>query len=391
MFEESDGSNAGSKQATCKVCGDKSSGFHYGVTACEGCKGFFRRSIQKQMEYRCLRDGNCNVLRTSRNRCQYCRFKSCIAAGMSPIRYGKNSKRKATENKNESVQTAKDATKTESSEIEDHRNDDLKSFINAIREAHEACCSYCFSDWKRLKPRMVNHPNNGSESVLRHLLWHSFNEAVFEDLGRFIEFTKRIPGFSNTSRKDQLLLVKISFFEVWTIWAYRAMSSVSKTLRFAHGLTFTQEQLSIVFESSMVSDMFELSRTFKTFRLSECLVGLYCAVLLFTQDIVPQLERPQAILILREKVIQALKLQLSIERPEDPDLFRSLLVKRDVLQSIASRQRATLEWYRAHKDVIRLPEIFTDLYDFRSTKEEPEPSTSGATSQQEVVTHEMKI
>lgn len=118
------------------MCGDKASGYHYGVTSCEGCKvsivqyifcfisytsnlrcsdhrtylidsvqliicvqynshlsfscvlreclqGFFRRSIQKQIEYRCLRDGKCLVIRLNRNRCQFCRFKKCLAVGMS--------------------------------------------------------------------------------------------------------------------------------------------------------------------------------------------------------------------------------------------------------------------------------------------------------------------
>lgn len=46
-------------------------------------QGFFRRSIQKQIEYRCLRDGKCLVIRLNRNRCQYCRFKKCISVGMS--------------------------------------------------------------------------------------------------------------------------------------------------------------------------------------------------------------------------------------------------------------------------------------------------------------------
>lgn len=46
-------------------------------------QGFFRRSIQKRMEYRCLRDGACPIYKQNRNRCQACRFKKCIAVGMS--------------------------------------------------------------------------------------------------------------------------------------------------------------------------------------------------------------------------------------------------------------------------------------------------------------------
>lgn len=99
----------------CKVCGDVASGFHYGVHACEGCKvrpvevedlgrrytgssaltkmftlavpvfqGFFRRSIQQNIQYkRCLKNENCSIVRINRNRCQQCRFKKCLSVGMS--------------------------------------------------------------------------------------------------------------------------------------------------------------------------------------------------------------------------------------------------------------------------------------------------------------------
>ncbi|XP_018596063.2 nuclear receptor subfamily 1 group D member 2a [Scleropages formosus] len=80
----------------CKVCGDVASGFHYGVHACEGCKGFFRRSIQQNIQYkRCLRNENCPIMRINRNRCQQCRFKKCLLVGMSrdAVRFGRIPKR----------------------------------------------------------------------------------------------------------------------------------------------------------------------------------------------------------------------------------------------------------------------------------------------------------
>ncbi|XP_051527891.1 nuclear receptor subfamily 1 group D member 2-like isoform X1 [Myxocyprinus asiaticus] len=80
----------------CKVCGDMASGFHYGVHACEGCKGFFRRSIQQNIQYKkCLKNESCPIMRINRNRCQQCRFKKCLLVGMSrdAVRFGRIPKR----------------------------------------------------------------------------------------------------------------------------------------------------------------------------------------------------------------------------------------------------------------------------------------------------------
>nr|ASL70516.1 nuclear receptor [Brachionus rotundiformis] len=83
----------------CVVCGDKSSGYHYGVSSCEGCKGFFRRSVQKNMQYTCQKDKDCVINRVTRNRCQYCRFTKCFTVGMSKeaVRNDRN-KKKPVEN-----------------------------------------------------------------------------------------------------------------------------------------------------------------------------------------------------------------------------------------------------------------------------------------------------
>ncbi|TSK13134.1 Nuclear receptor subfamily 2 group C member 1 [Bagarius yarrelli] len=66
----------------CVVCGDKASGRHYGAVSCEGCKGFFKRSIRKNLVYTCRGSGECVINKHHRNRCQYCRLQRCMALGM---------------------------------------------------------------------------------------------------------------------------------------------------------------------------------------------------------------------------------------------------------------------------------------------------------------------
>ncbi|XP_060038347.1 nuclear receptor subfamily 2 group F member 6 [Erinaceus europaeus] len=69
-------------QVDCGVCGDKSSGKHYGVFTCEGCKSFFKRSIRRNLSYTCRSNRDCQIDQHHRNQCQYCRLKKCFRVGM---------------------------------------------------------------------------------------------------------------------------------------------------------------------------------------------------------------------------------------------------------------------------------------------------------------------
>ena len=69
----------------CVICGDKATYIHYGVRTCEGCKGFFKRSVQKNAVYVCVADENCIIDKKRKKRrvfCQYCRYQKCMLLGM---------------------------------------------------------------------------------------------------------------------------------------------------------------------------------------------------------------------------------------------------------------------------------------------------------------------
>ncbi|XP_066063082.1 nuclear receptor subfamily 1 group I member 3 isoform X7 [Chamaea fasciata] len=66
----------------CAVCGDRASGYHFHVMSCEGCKGFFRRSIIKGVRFTCPLARRCPVTKAKRRQCQACRLQKCLDVGM---------------------------------------------------------------------------------------------------------------------------------------------------------------------------------------------------------------------------------------------------------------------------------------------------------------------
>ncbi|CAI5447719.1 unnamed protein product [Caenorhabditis angaria] len=72
----------------CRVCQDHSSGKHYGIFSCDGCAGFFKRSIRRHRQYVCknkggFEEGRCLVDKTHRNQCRACRLRKCLEIGMN--------------------------------------------------------------------------------------------------------------------------------------------------------------------------------------------------------------------------------------------------------------------------------------------------------------------
>lgn len=90
--------------------------------SCEGCKGFFKRTVRKDLSYACREEKSCIIDKRQRNRCQYCRYQKCLAMGM----------------KREAVQEERQRTKErDQSEVESTSNLHADMPIDRILEAEK--------------------------------------------------------------------------------------------------------------------------------------------------------------------------------------------------------------------------------------------------------------
>ncbi|CAG2110273.1 unnamed protein product, partial [Medioppia subpectinata] len=78
------GSESTHEQSLCAVCGDTAFGNHYNAITCQGCKGFFKRSVTNNAIYKCEFKNNCIIDLYTRRKCRHCRHKRCLSSGMDP-------------------------------------------------------------------------------------------------------------------------------------------------------------------------------------------------------------------------------------------------------------------------------------------------------------------
>ncbi|XP_044750697.1 ecdysone-induced protein 78C isoform X2 [Coccinella septempunctata] len=358
----------------CKVCGDKASGYHYGVTSCEGCKGFFRRSIQKQIEYRCLRDGKCLVIRLNRNRCQYCRFKKCLAVGMSrdSVRYGRVPKRSRERSIEENSRVTTSDEADQSSRDVDAGPSQYHNLFLTISQAHMTNCVYTDEHIQNLIenplvfPPSIPEENGAASSTAESIdkqrcwLWQHTASRITPSIQRLVEFAKRVPGFTELQQDDQLILLKLGFLEIW--FCHVAKMTTETSFMFEDGLKLSKQQLEIMYDVDFVNAFLEFTRTFNGLHVSDEEIGLFSAVILFTPDRFG-INDKKKIESLQDKLIQAMKFQVVRKFPEDTKIYMGLVSKMNDLRVLAAKFFVHLEWLQENWTRVTLPPLFAEIFD----------------------------
>lgn len=321
------------------------------------------------------------VIRLNRNRCQYCRFKKCLAVGMSrdSVRYGRVPKRsRSTEDQRVTTSGSDSSTSTEIQANAESRQLAIYDIILTISQAHHAHSEYTEDKVKTLAKKPVSllpsmdtiNLQNTAESLESQRLACFSNLAVLitPSIQKVVEFAKRVPGFPEIAQDNQLILIKAGFFEIWLTRISRMFSLTDRTLVFADGSIIAQEHLEIIYSPDFVKAMFEYAHTFSQLSLNDTEIGLLTGIILATSDRAG-LNDPQAVEKIQDRLIEALKLQMSRNHTLEPQLFANVLMKLPELRSLGSHHNEHIQWFRSHWARLKLPPLFAEIYDIIKNEE----------------------
>ena len=207
MSQSSDGDSGnfkdgelGGEELQCVVCGDKSSGKHYGQVTCEGCKSFFKRSVRRNLTYQCRGNKNCPIDQHHRNQCQHCRLKKCYKMGM----------------RKEAVQPGRIPPHQSlmgfgfsSSDPLSAPSGYLSSYISMLLRAEPYTTRYGVQ---------MQHNMNGIDNICEMAARLMFSS---------VEWARGIPGFPELAVTDQVALLRLVWSELFVLNAAQCSMPLS--------------------------------------------------------------------------------------------------------------------------------------------------------------------
>ncbi|PWA32982.1 hypothetical protein CCH79_00016897 [Gambusia affinis] len=226
----------------CVVCGDKASGYHYNALTCEGCKGFFRRSVTKKAVYHCKSGGGCEMDMYMRRKCQDCRLRKCRAVGMlaecllTEVQCQSKRLRKGGKNRGQEAEESADGRRVSSTCRFPAQTQpatltrEQKHIVDRMVEAHRQFRDQDSSSYMTSCP-----PGEAVCSCRCHV------QQVFEwqcglegdglvdvpspQLQRLLQFARTVPGFDLLDFSDQMSLLSVSSLEVMFLLSAQQFSN----------------------------------------------------------------------------------------------------------------------------------------------------------------------
>ncbi|CAF0830154.1 unnamed protein product [Didymodactylos carnosus] len=327
----------------CAVCGDNAACQHYGVRTCEGCKGFFKRTVQKNAKYVCLADKNCPVDKRRRNRCQYCRYQTCIAVGMDK----------------EVVRT--DALKGRRGRLPskpkspNHRLQPNSFQTQFCRFYNDSTPNATGLDFSKLNYRTVTNKENICEE----------KTIVYDGLTRSCEiiktWTDKLCLFYSINPSERDRLYSNALLELIVLRTATRIQDNDRII-LCSGVVFHKSQLNCLL-SDVAHQLYEFSSSLKNYKLDSIINASLATALLLdpnNHDYLYDTPLSTSITDLHQKVLDSFKEYLK-QLHEDPLVYTHLLDKLNNVKRIAHNLRKRLLLYKQSAGLIHNVHTLLDM------------------------------
>ncbi|XP_065078130.1 hepatocyte nuclear factor 4-gamma isoform X2 [Ochlerotatus camptorhynchus] len=299
----------------CTICSDRATGKHYGAASCDGCKGFFRRSVRKNHSYTCRFSRNCVVDKDKRNQCRYCRLRKCFKAGM---------KKEAVQNERDRISCRRPSLE----EVDTSNGLSVKFLLRA-------------ENFSRHFGAALDDANDG-DGDLSNKRFASINDvcdSMKQQLLILVEWAKSIPAFAELQLDDQVALLRAHAGEHLLLGLSRRSMHLDEMLLLGNNCIITKQcpdskvapNLDISKIGARIID--ELVSAIKDIKLDDSELACVKA-LVFFDPTVRGLNQPQKIKALRHQVLNNLEDYVSDKQYDSRGRFGEILLLLPVLQSI---------------------------------------------------------
>ncbi|KAJ7400668.1 Hepatocyte nuclear factor 4-gamma [Pitangus sulphuratus] len=287
----------------CAICGDRATGKHYGASSCDGCKGFFRRSIRKNHVYSCRFNRQCVVDKDKRNQCRYCRLKKCFRAGM----------------KKEAVQNERDRISTRRNTFDGCNIPSISTLSQAETLSRQISMS---------------SPGSSTDINVKKIAGVSdVCESMKQQLLVLVEWAKYIPGFCELPLDDQVALLRAHAGEHLLLGAAKRSMAYKDILLLGNNYIIHRNstEVEICRVANRILD--ELVRPFQEIQIDDNEYACLKAIVFFDPD-AKGLSNPMKIKNMRFQVQISLEDYINDRQYDSRGRFGELLLLLPTLQSI---------------------------------------------------------
>ncbi|XP_076684366.1 hepatocyte nuclear factor 4 isoform X2 [Andrena cerasifolii] len=312
----------------CAICGDRATGKHYGAASCDGCKGFFRRSVRKNHLYTCRFSRNCVVDKDKRNQCRYCRLRKCFKAGM---------KKEAVQNERDRISCRRPSYEEQSSNASGLSVVSLLQAEMLSRQVGAALELGGPDSDIDLSTKQIANINDVCDSMKQQLLI-------------LVEWAKYIPAFSELTLDDQVALLRAHAGEHLLLGVARRSMQLKDVLLLGNNCIITKncpegrnQDLDISKVGVRVMD--ELVKPLNEVQIDDTEFACLKAIVFFDPN-AKGLSEPQRIKQLRYQIQINLEDYISDRQYDSRGRFGEILLTLPALQSISWQMIEQIQFVR---------------------------------------------